>query len=584
MNRINTKFLIIFLVNILYTNFFISLSEKSDVAIAIRGLSNFNEDLTDISFPLDVNLNYLQFTIFISLISALITRFVTLKINTDSNPVNYLKIIGYTFFTNTGVLFSVLYLFRFFNFPRKVLIPQIALYPFVFGLLIILLNLFLKEGSKFSFNKRFVTITLISISLALGYFVFQQFDSSRISAQRIASENETQESVSSLEVNIGSDNDSTECFKWSGSDNYKRCIGGVKVKLINEYQATKINNIVIYENERYTLSNQGIIYNQDNSIFLDISYKVSKTAAEEGLYDLAFHPKKDVFLVSYSNLEGSLIVEEFSISDDNSYSEGNIIKEIPNFSSVHFCGALEWSTYFNSFLMCVGDMGIEADSLDTSSQRGKIILLGSDYSTNPELFTENENQKPLTNIIAYGLRNPWNFLQVENLLIVPDVGEKSNEELNIVNLENFESSDRKPFLFGWPLYEGSILNERSSFGVKNWNNTEIQLKDFIIENSIKPVVYYDRPAPENNRAAIIGTVLIDNISSPFHRNILFADFLSKELFAYDYLNNELSMISLPPFPGFLTAISQHPDDNNKILIATSSENIGKLYEITLPSG
>lgn len=583
MNRKNIKFLIIFLVNILYTNYFISLSEKSDVAIAIRGLSNFNEDLSDISFPMDLNLNYLQFTIFIALVSAIITRFVILKINTDSDPVNYIKIIGYTFFTNTGVLFSVLYLFRFFNFPRKVLFLQIALYPFVFGLLIILLNSYLKEHSKFSLNKRFITISLISFSLILGYFVFQQFDSSRISAQRIASEDDTQGGVSSLEVNIGSDNDSTDCYKWSGSDNYKSCIGGVKVKLINEYPATKINNIVIYENQRFTLSNQGIIYNQDNSIFLDISYKVSKNAAEEGLYDLAFHPDGDIFLVSYSNLEGSLIVEEFTVNEEDSYSEGNIIKEIPNFSNVHFCGALEWSPYFDSFLMCVGDMGVEVDSMDTSSQRGKIILLGSNYSTNPDQFTENESQKPLTNIIAYGLRNPWNFIQVENLLIVPDVGEKSNEELNIVNLENFEASDRKPYLFGWPLYEGSILNDRSSFGVKNWNETEIQLREFVIENSIKPVVYYDRPAPENNRAAIIGTVLIDNTSSPFHKNILFADFLSKELFAYNYLNNELSIISLPPFPGFLTAISEHPDDNNKILIGTSSENIGKLYEITLPS-
>ena len=103
-----------------------------------------------------------------------------------------------------------------------------------------------------------------------------------------------------------------------------------------------------------------------------------------------------------------------------------------------------------------------------------------------------------------------------------------------------------------------------------------------MEESIPPVVYYDRPAPENNRAAIIGTVFIDNPSSPFDRNILFADFLSKELFTYNYLTDELSIISLPPFPGFLTAISKHPNDNNKILIATVDDVLGKLYEVTLP--
>ena len=72
-------------------------------------------------------------------------------------------------------------------------------------------------------------------------------------------------------------------------------------------------------------------------------------------------------------------------------------------------------------------------------------------------MTESLNLQPLNNILAYGLRNPWNFIQVENLLIVPDVGEKSNEELNVINLEDFELSGNKPYLFGWPLYEGSYI-------------------------------------------------------------------------------------------------------------------------------
>ena len=44
------------------------------------------------------------------------------------------------------------------------------------------------------------------------------------------------------------------------------------------------------------------------------------------------------------------------------------------------------------------------------------------------------------------------------------------------------------------------------------------------------------------------------------------------------INTKLSIISLPPFPGYLTAISAHPDHNNKILIGTSSDNIGKIYK------
>jgi hypothetical protein len=33
---------------------------------------------------------------------------------------------------------------------------------------------------------------------------------------------------------------------------------------------------------------------------------------------------------------------------------------------------------------------------------------------------------------------------------------------------------------------------------------------------------------------------------------------------------------------FLTAVSKHPSDNNKILIATVDDVLGKLYEVTLP--
>ena len=583
MNKINIKSLVIFLTNILYTNYFVSLSEKNDTSIAIQGLSNFNEDLSDIAFPLDVNLNYLQFTIFISIITTLIIRFIILKIDTESNPVNYLKIVGYTFFTYTGVLLTVFYLFRFFNFPRRVIFLQIGLYPLIFGTIIVVLNIYLKENSKIFKNSKFITFSILLTTLILGYFVFQQFDDSRISAQRITSElNENIESVTSLEIDIGSDDNNAECFKWSGSNNYKNCIGGIKLKLISEYEQTKISNIVIHKNKRYTISNQGIIYNQDNSVFLDITERVITDNPETGLYDLAFHPEKDIFIISYSNLENSLVVEEFPINNSTPFLDGKIIKEIPNPNRVHYCGALEWSVYFDSFLMCVGDMGINIDSLDTSSQRGKIILLDSDYSTYPEQLTESLNLQPLNNILAYGLRNPWNFIQVENLLIVPDVGEKSNEELNVIKLEDFELLGNKPYLFGWPLYEGSILSEREEFGIKNWSRSETKLIDFIMEESIPPVVYYDRPAPENNRAAIIGTVFIENPLSTFDRNILFADYLSKELFAYDYLSDELSIISLPPFPGYLTAVSKHQNDNNKILIATVDNDVGKLYEVTLP--
>ena len=40
---------------------------------------------------------------------------------------------------------------------------------------------------------------------------------------------------------------------------------------------------------------------------------------------------------------------------------------------------------------------------------------------------------------------------------MPDVGNKSNEELNIINLEDSDINTQN--LFGWPVFEGSIKYE-----------------------------------------------------------------------------------------------------------------------------
>ena len=60
------------------------------------------------------------------------------------------------------------------------------------------------------------------------------------------------------------------------------------------------------------------------------------------------------------------------------------------------------------------------------------------------MISETNIQQPIRNLIGYGLRNPWNFIEHEGNLIIPDVGDKSNEELNIVNLDEL-SNAKKPF-------------------------------------------------------------------------------------------------------------------------------------------
>jgi len=376
----------------------------------------------------------------------------------------------------------------------------------------------------------------------------------------------------------------SNCYEWLGSSNYFGCIQGFEVSLlktikdVGRFDSSKINNFIVNENELFIILQSGLVIKSDDSIFLDISERVKTNASESGLYDIAFFPDNSAFLVSYSNTANFLTIEKFEYKPNTTHYVGEIILQIPNGTNNHYCGSLEWSTYFETFLYCVGDMGSPESSLDTSSQKGKILAIDFE-SLKPDNISESEYKSPLNNIIAYGLRNPWNFIQKNNLLIIPDVGEKSMEELNLANLNNISRNAFKPLLFGWPVYEGNILNEIEYFGLKNWSSEPWNVKEYVVENSLLPKVYYNRPSPDNFRVAIIGTLLVNNEKSYLHNHIVFTDYLSKEVFIYNYEENKLFSIEVPELEGYTTALSTDPNNPNKILISNVVDGRSDIYEI-----
>ena len=66
------------------------------------------------------------------------------------------------------------------------------------------------------------------------------------------------------------------------------------------------------------------------------------------------------------------------------------------------------------------------------------------------------------------------------------------------------------------------------------------------------------------------------------KHIIFADSLSKEIFFYDYINDELFISSLPPFPGYITAITTSPFDGDVIIFSTWDDKGTSIYSLTLP--
>ena len=113
MNKIS-KIIIIFISNIVFTNYFFIKFESSDYAIAITGLNNFYEDLSDIGMSSSSSIGYLYFAVFISLTTTILFSFFILNRDNFSSPQNFLQLTIYLFLINSGVLLSVLYLLRFF--------------------------------------------------------------------------------------------------------------------------------------------------------------------------------------------------------------------------------------------------------------------------------------------------------------------------------------------------------------------------------------------------------------------------------------------------------------------------------------
>jgi len=576
MNKIS-KIIIIFISNIVFTNYFFIKFESSDYAIAITGLNNFYEDLSDIGMSSSSSIGYLFFAVFISLTTTILFSFFILNRDNFSSPQNFLQLTIYLFLINSGVLLSVLYLLRFFNFPRRFLILDLILYPVFFTVIVGLINIdFGKIFKKNNSNKKYSFVIAISLFLVLSYFFFTQLQESRLEAKVDTADLSNNQNEVQFTITENKIDGEAECYKWSGSDNYSGCIGGLSLSKTATY-SDLVTNFVSFKGNFYTIFSNGIIIDSNNDIFLDLRDKVYNEYYESGLFDIVFHPNDNYFLVSYTNLENSLLIEKYSLQDKSSIE---IMLEIPNSSANHYCGSMIWSDFYDDFLLCIGDMGNPSNSLNTSIYQGKIILINKTVEKNLELISNSKNDKILENIIAYGLRNPWNFIEYSNLLIVPDVGNKSNEELNIINLEDSDINSQN--LFGWPVFEGSIKYEKAFYGLKIWNNDNYSLYDYISENSVAPKIYYDRPAPENNRSAIIGTSIILNSTSVWDKHIIFADSLSKEIFFYDYINDELFISSLPPFPGYITAITTSPFDGDVIIFSTSDDKGTSVYSLTLP--
>ena len=218
----------------------------------------------------------------------------------------------------------------------------------------------------------------------------------------------------------------------------------------------------------FVSSKQGRISIYDSSglrptPFLDIRSKVTFNG-ERGLLGLAFDPNyvaNGRFYVSYTNLQGNIVIARYSVSsaDPNvAIASELVLLTIPHPLLNHYGGQLQFGP--DGYLYIgIGDGGGEADP-DGNGQRlntllGKILRIDVDPafsyaipSNNP--FVSTTGARP--EIWAYGLRNPWRFSFDRDTgdLFIADVGEHFMEEVNFQ-----AAGDPGGQNYGWRITEGS---------------------------------------------------------------------------------------------------------------------------------
>ena len=393
------------------------------------------------------------------------------------------------------------------------------------------------------------------------------------------------------------------CSDYLGSENKVNCV--LEASIVNTFEFNgSITNVEFLDNYLFVVLKNGKIVkfdlsdNSSEEVF-NISNNVRQKGMENGLLSLAINPYKSEFVISYVNLDNLLIFELFSYENEfRNHKPVMKLLEIKSENDSHYGGKVIWSEKYNCFLGSIGDLQeanfesrIRSDSLDTSKVSGKIIGLNCNPLNLETAIMSKSDTKPIQNIIASGLRNPWQFLEFKDYLITFDTGFTQNEELNITKFEN----DSK--IFGWPVFEATKRSEdldnidNYSLDIFHWEDgQQSSALEYIYNNSIKPSFYYNHNAcnsPEYEncdgkseiyRAAIIGGDLLNNPSSNYNFDIFFADHISQELFSFNLVERQLNIFPIKDLL-FVNIVKVFDSNLNQIIVGTDT---GLLHIIQLP--
>ena len=199
--------------------------------------------------------------------------------------------------------------------------------------------------------------------------------------------------------------------------------------------------------------------------FIDISGRVW-CCGERGLINIAFSPdfqNNRQFYLSYTNLDGSLVVSRFTAAPDLETGDPDSEEQLLAVSQPHHAhngGRLSFGPLDGYLYVGIGDGGSEDlpphTSQDPDLMLGKILRIDVESLESPygipanNPFVDVEGFRP--EIWALGLRNPWGFAFDPETgdLYLPDTGHSKREEVNFVPASSLGGEN-----YGWPTIEGT---------------------------------------------------------------------------------------------------------------------------------
>ena len=603
------NFLISFIFNLTILNYLFFLLERIDNARILEySYVNLAEDLNFIGAQFDVNFTYFIFSIPISLvITFVINRFVKFDFKNDEIE-TLLKKFLYIGFINLAVLCFFIYFLRLYELlSRAYVFFYILLFPFFY--------LFL-DGIQYVTRQRLQkTFFNVFTILIIGGLTFLNSNFYSSSLDNILNRDKVEddlkiiaeEKIESLDFQESVVLDDEECSPWVGTGQFTGCIGGIKVSSFSYEQ--QVTNLTVFENKLYIVFKDGTVYvqnslNSELELFLDLTDIVHTEfpGMSQGLYDIAFDPNGDSFLVSYSNSDIAIVFSKYFLNNDGlpNYENPVELLRLSNNVKYHFGGSVIWSDFFDGYLVGIGDMRenimplVHSDALNTTSYKGKIILLDSDKTISSPLINEHGLYESIDKIVAYGLRNPWQISEYNNRLIITDVGSQFIEEVNEVNYLDYEDGNYTSVSFGWPLMMGDELSynfrERNKDAMTRldgkitdlyyWESDVIEkADDYLIENSKSPLLQYDHFVDENTiRAAIIGGDFIKNGTGKYDNYYFFTDYVESEIYGVNVETKDVLIFPVT-FVGNPTSLKGSPFQKDALVIGYAN---GIISSVELP--